>query len=265
MTEKGRGVNSVEVGAGLLEILAGHDEPLMLRDLARLASLSPAQAHAYLISLGAIGLVEQEPGSARYRLGPAALDFGITRMRSVDPIRLGQAAALELSEETQLAVAIVVWGGFGATVIQVLEGPDQVHINTRAGTVYSLTGTASGRIFAAYLPQSLVTQAIRREREEKPGSGRVGRLMDLSPAELAGIRQAGFATVFPTPVPGINALSSPVLDHAGQIQMAITLIGAARSLDTSADSPHLQLLQETALRVSRGLGFAGQSLAPTRA
>ena len=260
MTDKGRGVNSVEVGAGLLEILAAQDAALMLRDLARLAGLSPAQAHAYLISLAALGLVEQEAGSARYRLGPTALDFGITRMRSVDPIRLGQAAAIGLSEETQLAVALVVWGGFGATVVQVLEGPDQVHINTRAGTVYSLTGTASGRIFAAYLPESLVKAAIRRERDEKAGSGRVGRLMDLSAADLSMIRQAGYATVDPTPVPGVNALSVPVLDHAGQIQMALTLIGAARSLDTSPGSPHLRLLQETALRVSRGLGFAGQAL-----
>nr|WP_280116363.1 MULTISPECIES: IclR family transcriptional regulator C-terminal domain-containing protein [unclassified Pannonibacter] len=181
-------------------------------------------------------------------------------MRSVDPIRLGQAAAVGLSEETQLAVALVVWGGFGATVVQVLEGPDQVHINTRAGTVYSLTGTASGRIFAAYLPERLVKAAIRRERDERPGSGRVGRLMDLSPADLAAIRRAGYASVDPTPVPGVNALSAPVLDHAGQIQMALTLIGAARSLDTAPDSPHLRLLQETALRVSRGLGFAGQAL-----
>ena len=255
MTTAGRGVRSVEVGAHLLDVLAHHSEPLMLRDLARKAGIAPAQAHTYLASLRALDLVEQEPASSRYRLGPAALELGIARMRSIDPIRLAQATAVALSEETGLAVALVVWGSFGPTVIQVIEGPDQIHINTRAGTVYSLTGTASGRVFAAHLPEAMVEKALADEKRERGQTNRVGTPSALSKAERQRIRDLGFATVSPPPVPSVNALAAPVFDHAGQIQMTITLIGAASMLDNSEESAFLAPLSEAALTISRGLGY----------
>ena len=43
---KGRGVQSVEIGGRLLAILAEGGQPMMLRDLAQAAELTPGQAHA---------------------------------------------------------------------------------------------------------------------------------------------------------------------------------------------------------------------------
>jgi len=251
---EGRGVRSIEVGAHLLDVLAASTEPLMLRDLSRRAGVAPAQAHAYLTSLRKLGLVEQEPRTTRYRLGPATLDLGIVRTRNVDPIRLAQEAAIALSAETGLSVALVVWGSFGPTVIQVEEGPDQIHINTKAGTVYSITGTASGRVFAAFHSPAIVERALAEEQGENGSTGRVGSVAVLSAADVAAIRSAGYATVSPPPVPGVNALAAPIFDHSGQILIAITLIGAEGVLDNGPDSPFLPVLLRHARDVSRKLG-----------
>ncbi|MBJ3774170.1 IclR family transcriptional regulator [Acuticoccus mangrovi] len=251
--KEGRGVRSVEVSAELLEALAASCTPMMLRDLASTAGMAPAQAHAYLTSLRTLGLVEQEPGSARYRLGPAALDLGIVRMRSVDPIRVGQEAAAALSAQTGFSIAIVVWGSFGPTVIQVHEGPDQIHINTKAGTVYSITGTASGRVFAAFGPDRMVGKALAAERRSG-APGRVGNTATLTAEDIAVIRREGYATVSPPPVPGVNALSVPVFDLSGVMQFAITMIGAAALLDTTPASPFLPPLKAAAAHVSQELG-----------
>lgn len=261
---EGRGVRSIEVGAHLLEVLASSAEPLMLRDLSQRAGVAPAQAHAYLTSLRKLGLVEQEPQTTRYRLGPATLDLGIVRTRNVDPIRLAQEAAVALSAETGLSVALVVWGSFGPTVIQVQEGPDQIHINTKAGTVYSVTGTASGRVFAAFHSPAIVERALETERSENGSTGRVGSVATLGDADLAAIRASGYATVSPPPVPGVNALSAPIFDHSGQMQIAITLIGAESVLDTSPESPFLPVLLRYARDVSRKLGAEVSAPDPAR-
>src|SRR5215475_11077859 len=68
-----RAVQSVEVGGRLLLVLAAHEEPMALKDLAAGAGLPPARAHPYLVSFGKLRLVEQDPGSGRYALGAAAL------------------------------------------------------------------------------------------------------------------------------------------------------------------------------------------------
>ena len=70
------GIQSVEVGFGLLEALGAGAGPLMLRDLAAAAGMSAAKAHRYLVSFQRLQLVVQDAASTRYDLGPAALQAG---------------------------------------------------------------------------------------------------------------------------------------------------------------------------------------------
>ena len=151
------------------EALVEEVEPMMLKDLAQVAGFAPAQAHAYLVSFRKTGLVEQDADTGRYRLGRFALDLGITSMRATDPMALAGDAITELSERTALHVALVVWGSFGPTVVSVKESGGQLNMNTRPGTVYSMAGTASGRIFTAFLPDAIVRDAIASEKRERAG------------------------------------------------------------------------------------------------
>ena len=50
-----------------------------------------------------------------------------------------------------------------------------MHVNMRHGTVMSLRGTASGRLFAAYLPRELVLAALAAERADGPHARRPRR------------------------------------------------------------------------------------------
>lgn len=252
-----RGVQSVELGARLLEALVGEGRPTMLKDLARLSGFAPAQAHAYLVSYRKIGLVEQEPESGRYMLGRFAMDIGIARMRATDPVRLASEAVIALSERTGLIVAQVVWGSFGPTVIQVQESGGQINMNTRPGTVYSMSGTASGRLFAAYLPETVVKEAIRAEKRENGKSGRVGTHRFLSKKELADIRRNGYATIDEPPVPGVNAIAAPVFDHIGQMVLGVTIIGDQFLMDEQAETEFIPALLNACARLSEDLGFAG--------
>ncbi len=81
----------------------------MLRHIAASAKLTTAQAQAYLVSLGKIGLVEQVNQSGLYQLGPFALQLGLTRMRSLDPAHACNAASV-FAAEFGLMVMGSVWG-----------------------------------------------------------------------------------------------------------------------------------------------------------
>ncbi len=100
-------------------------------------------------------------------------------------------------------VALSVWGTYGPTIIQVQEGPHQLHVNVRAGTVFSITGTATGRVFAAHLPESLIAERVAAERTDR-ATQRIGQVTTL--AELkkhaAFIRRHGFAPIEGQPCRG---------------------------------------------------------------
>ena len=82
-----RGIQSVEVGGTLLQALVRHGGPMMLKDLAADAGMPAAKAHPYLVSFGKLGLIEQDPASGRYGLGPFALQMGLTALHALDPLK----------------------------------------------------------------------------------------------------------------------------------------------------------------------------------
>ena len=261
---EGRGVQSIEVGGRLLTAMVELARPAMLRDLAAMANVTSAQAHAYLVSFRKMGLVEQDAVSGRYMLGPFALQLGLSRMRSHVPLHMAARAAEDLAAETGLMVTISVWGSHGPTIIQVEESVQPIHVNLRAGTNYTVTGTATGRLFAALLPERMTKPLVDREISAAGNSRRIGTARssrDVA-ADLAEIRARGYALTEGVPVPGINAVSAPVFDHSGQVQFVITVIGPDEALAIDEASPQPAFVLAFAERLSANLGYRAETEAP---
>jgi DNA-binding IclR family transcriptional regulator len=254
---EGRGVQSIEVGGKLLQILSQTEQPMKLSELAREADLSVPQTYAYLTSFRKNDMVEQDPRTGHYYLGPFALMLGISRMRSFDPLRMVTEEVIRFASQIRFTVALSVWGTHGPTVLMTHEGPDPVYMKTRAGTVYSTSGTATGRVFAAYLPDATIKKALEMESLDGDNSRYVGQACSFKElkAALPLIRYKGYGSIYPLPIAGINAIAAPILDHAGQIQMVITIAGSDKKLDTSDNSPQVNKLLTFTRYISAQLGY----------
>ena len=144
-----RGIQSIEVGGQLLLALGAHGRPMPLRDLARAANMLPGKAHPYLVSYTKLGLVNQEPSSGYYWLGPTAMQLGLVSLRMLNPVREAIPFAEDLARETGHSVALSVWGNQGPTIVYMFDAIYPLHVNLRTGTVMSLAGTATGRLHSA--------------------------------------------------------------------------------------------------------------------
>lgn len=252
----GRGVQSVEIGIRLLTVLAEHTGPMMLKDLAAATGLVAAQAHPYLVSFRQLSMVEQNPKTGRYSLGRFALELGMARMSGADPLHVTHQSMRALSTETGQSVILSVWGSFGPTVVSIVENNTQLHMSSRVGTVYSLSGTASGQVFAAFMPAPQVAGVRRAEKLAQDQMMRVGTPMPLSKADLENVRRKGYAMP-PTPVvPGVIALAAPIFDLGGQLQFVMALAGRGEMhqqdlLDTMRDA-----LLHHATQLSERLGYS---------
>ena len=246
-----RGIQSIEVGGQLLHALAHAGRPMALKDLAREAGMTPAKAHPYLVSFGAVGLIEQEADTGRYGLGPLALQLGLIALQQVDPVRLASAELPALAREVGHTVAIAVWGNRGPTMVRIEEAPSAVHVNMRHGTVMSLRGTASGLLFCAYLPAERVLPMLLAE--SPPGARGEGFDAALQ-AQLAQVRKQGLAQAVDASVPGISAMAAPVFDVGNGIVMSLTAIGTSAIFDARLDGEVALVLRRSAQELSRQLG-----------
>src|SRR6478609_9268545 len=165
------GIQSVEVGFGLLDALGQAPGPLMLRDLAKAAGMSAAKAHRYLVSFQRLQLVVQDAASTRYDLGPAALKLGLASLARLDAVKLARERATALMERIGHTVAVAVWGNHGPTVVHWEESPSAVTVNLRLGDVMPLLSSATGLCFAAHAPKEAIAAMLREElaRAQKQG------------------------------------------------------------------------------------------------
>lgn len=246
--KESRGIQSIEVGSQLLHALVHLGRPTPLKDLAREAGMTPAKAHPYLVSFCKVGLIQQDASTGHYGLGPLALQVGLISLQQVDPIRLATAELPQLALSIGHTVGIAIWGNRGPTFVRLEEGPTPVYVNMRHGTVVSVKGTASGRLFAAFTPRQKVIAALRDE------GGRGAGLDAKFEAELSRIRDSGFSSITDGTIGGVTALAAPVFDGFGQMVLALTAIGPRATLDESPTSAAATALIGCAQGLSARLG-----------
>jgi DNA-binding IclR family transcriptional regulator len=256
MAKESRGIQSIEVGGELLQALVRNGEPMMLRDLAREAGMSPAKAHPYLASFSRIGLIEQDPSTGRYEFGALALELGIVTLRRLSAVRVATPAITALAGTIDHAVSLAIWGTHGPTVVRLEEPSHPVHIAMRVGSTVSLLETATGRVFAAFMPSATINAALTEDLDRlsigyEPNRKIKGPAIDKI---LTDIRSRGLARAVGEPLRGINAFSAPVFDHSGAVVLAVTAMGAVGTFDVNWNSPVAKALLDCTNAISRRLG-----------
>jgi DNA-binding IclR family transcriptional regulator len=154
-------------------------------------------------------------------------------------------------------VALAVWGNLGPTIVRLEEPIHPLHVNLRIGTVMSVAHTATGRLFAAFMPAKVVEKLVVEDLNRQGGRADGPLQLTRSQVEEALIetRRQGLSRTLGQPTPGINAFSAPVFDSGGHIVLGITLMGPAATFDKEWNGQLATPLRACAKEASRLLGF----------
>ncbi|MES2414112.1 MAG: IclR family transcriptional regulator [Pseudomonadota bacterium] len=260
------GIQSVEVGFGLLQVLAASSGPLMLRDLAAAAGMSAAKAHRYLVSFQRLALVAQDAGSTRYDLGPAALKLGLASLSRIDSVKLARQRIGPLMEDIGQTLALAVWGNQGPTMVHWEESPQAITVNLRLGDVMPLLSSATGLCFLAYLSakpsasKNRLALLLKDELERNGGAGRDDLPASMAEvnARLEEVRQQGMGRVINTLMPGVAGFCAPVFDADGHMVLGMVALGSVASFDPAWDGAVARPLKAAAVQLSSDLGYSAR-------
>ena len=192
-------------------------------------------------------------------LGPMSLGLGQATPASTEAIRIATEAMPAISKSLgDHTLCLSVWGNHGPTAIRFEPGAQPVSAHLRTGLVTSVTRSATGRAFAAFLPteitRSFVDEDLRLSRSSEESES-VQRTTFESEVELA--RKCGIARSAnsqPSPVHGIavNAFSVPLRDPEGRMIMALTVVSQAERLSPELDG-------EVPVRLAQAAAAIGQA------
>jgi DNA-binding IclR family transcriptional regulator len=256
------GVQSLEIGMRVLQVIVNGHRAMALKDIAALAHMSAAKAHRYLVSLVRTGMVEQDPLTSRYDLGPLAMTLGLVAADRQDAVRLGLSAVAKLCAEINEAVALIAWSRNGPIVVRLERPRRAVTVSVDMGTALNMVTTASGRIFGAYLPPTIYEPLVKKALASSSvpeGLRSRHAVMNL----YDDLRKAGLAIVEGDHlVPGVAAMAVPVFNSNKDIALAITVVGIRGALNTDPSGALASTLKAAANELSQRLGYQWGSAQP---
>jgi DNA-binding IclR family transcriptional regulator len=245
------GIKAIEVAGRVLELLARSEQPVALRELAAAGHMSPGKTHRYLASFVASGLARQDPDTRRYALGPLSMRLGLAALNAYQPLRDAIALQRELRNRLDETLVLSVWGTQGPTVVHVEESSQPIIMTMRVGAVLPMLATATGLVFAAYLPRHftapLIADALKAADQSNLFAHSRGEFDKL----IERIRAQSYAYNHGHLMPGVSAAAFPLLDRSSALVGVMAVMGRDDRINLREGSKTIAQLMEAAKNFNR--------------
>jgi len=245
---KGHGIQSLELGLDILKRIAEEGRPLTVTEISVLCNIPKGKLHRYLTSFTRSGFLHKR-SDLKYCLGMDLILLGLKASEQLDIQDICLPYLINLKEFLNETVALAIWGENGPFFLRWEASNRAVNLGIKAGSQVSVTESAPGKLFAAYLPKERTKQLIQKELKE------AGKNSALFFEELQEIKYRGFSVTTGTVLPGITAVSCPVFDVNGDISAALTVVSMVGVLDSSEGSDFINTLKLKTFELSQALGY----------
>jgi DNA-binding IclR family transcriptional regulator len=173
--------------------------------------------------------------------------MGLAAVRRLDPVQLTEQALPALVADTGYTALLTVWSNRGPTVVHWQRSRNPFVTNLGLGSVLPISRSATGAVLVAFLPDTVTADAIAAEARRED----IDRAAFARAVERA--RKTRLAFVDSSVIPGLSAVSSPVLQWNGEAAAAVTLIGPDREL-AKPSHPAVAALRKLCDRLSKDFG-----------
>jgi DNA-binding IclR family transcriptional regulator len=217
-------------------------------DLVRITGINAATVSRTLSTLVDAGYVQHVPESGRYRLGTHLLELSNHVLAGLDLRGLARPHLVELGEQTGETVTLSIPGERDAVTVDFVPSRASVASVARVGRPSVAHATATGKVALAFTPPARAASALERFT--------ASTIVDPAAldAEVARVRDQGWARAEGEREPDLNAIAAPVFGATGDLAAVLGLQGPAGRFDIAAQDAALPAIRSHAADISRALG-----------
>lgn len=245
--------------AQMLRCLAEHGEDMAVSELAALMGLAPSSVHRLLHLLRSEGLVHVDATRHRYRIGTEFFRIASLVMENITFPKLARPLMAEVVDQCNevclLSMHLPASGNM--TLVEKVDTTNPLRYVQPLFRPRPLAWGASGRAILAFLPPAEIDAVLAASGpspvtdEPLPGHAEMH-------AELARVRQVGYAITHGQKIPGAVGMSAPIFDAGGRVAYGLCLTVPEHRFQP-ADEPRLA---EILLRYARKLSHIHGHTAP---
>lgn len=248
-------MSTVDKALNLLAFFSVQVPERGLSELARDAGLEKATALRLLAALVRADLLEQDPGSRRYRLGPGVLRLARVREATVPVAAIVQPVLDRLAAETGETAHAALAAGPTLVTVGIAAGTRATRVVLDPAEALPYHATASGLAFLAFAAPEVAERVL--------ASGGFARHTRATPADRAAVaplvaeaRARGWAIADQTYEDDVVGIAAPLLGPSGRATGAIAVATPASRMTEEARERTVAAVLRAAAEVTRGLGGA---------
>ena len=247
-------VQSVDRALRVLKLLSRRGA-MGVTEVAGELGVHKSNAHRMLATLAGHGMVEQEQGTEKYRLGFGLVGLASAVTADIDVARAARAASQRLSEQTGETVILTTLVDSELVIVHQASSRSSVLGVDWSGWRMPLHCTPGGKVMLAHVPESERDDLLSGPLE----SFTANTIVD--PDELRGqlreIRDRGYAYTVEELEIGLNGAAAPIYRPGGQAVAAIGVYGPAFRLPPKVLDGLGETTRLAADEISSRLGFSG--------
>jgi len=238
-------------GFMIIELLSEFQE-MTLTELSNRLELNKSSVHRLLSTLVELGYVNKNPSNKLYRLSSKLFEVG---SRSKGLLTLEEAATqvMEgLSEETQETINLAILDKGEAVYIKKIESQQPLRMDLSVGTRLPPNCTSLGKALISHLPDKELKELFAGNTIQKMTSKSITDLRKLK-AELASVRELGFAVDNEEFSPGIRCVSAPIWGPNHMVVGALSIAGPSLRFTEREIKKYARLVVQGAQEITRNL------------
>ena len=251
---------AVDRTIAILEAVGTHASGMSNAEISRKLRIPKSSASYILRALEKHGYLRRD-GDGKYRLGLKVLNLGRGALSGVDVREVALPIMRALVEHVHITSHLAILDGTQAVYVERVESPGFIKMDTWVGRRMEVYSTSVGKALVAHLPEAQV-QAILRER----GMKRRTPTTITNPArflrELEQVRERGYAFDDEENSPGVRCVAASVFNAAGEVEAALNVTGTTQQVNKETLPRVIELVKESARRVSSQLGYRPARAAP---
>jgi len=233
------------------------DRRLSLAQIATRSGLPRPTTHRMLSALREIGFIEQDARNGNYGLGIRLFELGSTALANMDLLREAKPFIDRLSRLAGESSHLGVFNGFEVIVVEREEPTERPVRGVRPSESSPAYCTGVGKAVLAFQRPEVIERLI--DAGLKPFTTNTITSPDRLRAELAAIRERGYAIDDAEHEIWVRCVAAPIRNASGHVFASISVTGAADRMTEDRVTRLAPLVVQTADSIARQLGWQPQA------
>ncbi len=247
-------IRSVERAIRVLNCFSFERPVLTIEDIMDKTGLPKATIYRLLWTMEQNGLIHYDQRTNEYRLGNKHLEYGGIVLQNLDIRRESEPHLLQLYEQTGHSVILAVPQGETIQYLLRFDSNEGLQPTNFVGRRRIIHNGALGIVLLAYESPDFIDELLEQYPLE-PLTPQTLTDKDLFKKRLQKIKQDGYYVDEDETFQGYTAIAAPVFREENSALAAIGISGASFKMEGERRDFLIQMVKETAYKISRQMGY----------